>query len=48
MKKLLLALPIVLWIAWVVVFHVTGGSIWGGFSIAFFSSLGMAKITGAI
>jgi len=48
MKKWLSVLPIVLWIAWVVIFHVTGGAIFVGFAVALFSSLGMAKITGAI
>ncbi|MFA4941679.1 MAG: hypothetical protein WC582_03765 [Patescibacteria group bacterium] len=49
MKKILAFLSsFALWIAWIIFFHVTGAAIWGGFIIAFFSSLGIAKITGVI
>ena len=45
-KRILVLSPIVLFAIWVVVFKVEGASVWAGFAIAVFATLGLAKMTG--
>lgn len=47
-KGIVTAFPLVLFLIWVTFFHVQGASIWVGFVLVVFLTIGLARITGTI